>query len=332
MPPKKAKKAAREAEEEVTAPVVEEVPPSLKKHRSETITEESVLEGTVPFKRLTSDGDFDGKKMLKFISWNVAGLRALLNKSKDLEALIKKEEPDILCLQETKLSDWADCPKLGKVPGYDFYDSISVAKKGYSGTRTYVKQGISATVAFGFDLSNPTTHDNEGRVVTAILDGGKLAVVNSYVPNAGMQLERLDYRVEEYDPLVRKYLGQLGQAHEGVIWTGDLNVAERDYDRFFGGTFKQMQKCPGFTPEERVSFRKTLKETKMIDSFRHLYPNAHKAYSFWSIRFNQRAKGNGWRLDYFVASACLAKRIVDCFMLPQYQSSDHCPIVLWLKK
>lgn len=310
--------------------------------RSAAVTEEDVLRGTTPFVRKYSDSDFKPQTMLKLISWNVAGLRALLKKdTNELQKLVTEQQPDILCLQETKLSDVAEGRNIGVLDGYTFVDSISTAKKGYSGTRTYVKKGLEGvTHCAGFDvLSGSHKDDEEGRVLTTFFDNGKLAVLNSYVPNSGMTLDRLDYRTATYDPMMRKLLkdlhkrlgaGNSGGSDKGLIWTGDLNVAERDYDRFFASNFRAMQKVPGFTPEERTSFRQTLTEVDMIDSFRFLYPNASKAYSFWSAKFQCRAKGNGWRLDYFVVSQCLAKRVVDSFMLPAYVSSDHCPIVLWL--
>lgn len=304
--------------------------------RQAAVTEEDILKNTVPFVRKTADSDFKADSMIKFISWNVAGLRALLKKEdgKEFYAIFEKQRPDILCLQETKLSDKAESSKIGVVPGYTFVDSVSTAKKGYSGTRTYVRDGIDADHILGFDvLSSKPREDDEGRILSSLLFGGKLAIANSYVPNSGMTLERLGYRTTEYDPLVRKFLLDLNKKASGnVIWTGDLNVAERDYDRYFATNFKAMQKVPGFTPEERASFRTTLAETNMVDSFRHVYPNAAKAYSFWSAKFQSKQKGNGWRLDYFVVSANLVKRVVDSFMLPEYVASDHCPIVLWLQK
>ena len=233
---------------------------------------------------------------------------------------------------QSKLSDWKDCPNIAKIEGYDFVDSISVAKKGYAGTRTYFKTSSSVNHICGFNLSKPAEHDAEGRVITTQFKTEGITVVNNYVPNAGMTLDRLDFRVKEYDLMIRQYLADLQKVKESVIWTGDLNVAERDYDRFFASNFKAMQKVPGFTPEERLSFRQTLETTKMIDAFRHLYPTSSKAYTFYSAKFQARQKGNGWRLDYFVVSAALAKRVVDCYMLPEYTASDHVPLVLWLNR
>ena len=303
------------------------------------VTEEMAFAGTTDFVRRTKDSDFDAAAMLRLVSWNVAGLRGFLNKGGDLAKFCADEKPDVLCLQETKLSDWADCPKTGPIPGYSFVDSISTAKKGYSGTRTYIRDGLlsapaGAVHAFSFDLDKPDAHDDEGRIITTVLpELEELTVVNSYVPNSGMNLERLDYRVENFDPMMRRHLAGLA-ARRPVIWTGDLNVAERDYDRFWGGNFKQMQKGPGFTPEERASFRKTLADVGLVDAFRALYPTAARlgTYTFFSARFNQRAKGNGWRLDYFAVSAALVPRVVDCFPLTKYTESDHLPLVMWLRR
>ena len=355
MPPRKKK---TEREDETTAEAAAEVAPAPKKTRKDakkvesdgedepspvrkrsssgaTITEESVLAGTVPFQRKTTDKDFDPKKMWKFITWNVAGLRAVCRNGTELQDLIKQENPDVLCIQEVKVQDLEEAAGLGQIPGYSFEDCVSTSKKGYSGTRTYIKDGIkfkNQKAPFFGDTGK--TEDDEGRILTTQIDAGSgspLYVVNSYVPNSGMKLERLEYRDQTFDPQMRNYLHHLQTSKAPVIWTGDLNVAERDYDRFFNN-WKAMCKCPGFTPEERVSFRKTLEETKMVDSLRHLYPNAHKVYTFWSKMFNQRAKGNGWRLDYFVVSQQLASKIVDCFPLPDFKSSDHVPLVLWLQR
>ncbi|CUG88396.1 apurinic/apyrimidinic endonuclease, putative [Bodo saltans] len=352
------KKQPRSTDDDSATPVVEprskaarkETPPAAAEklasrkvsNTSAAVTEEQILASTVPFVRTTKDKDHNSKTTLKIIAWNVAGLRALLKKDGNpLQTLIDTQQPDILCLQETKLSDPIEAAKTGVIAGYTFTDSISTAKKGYSGTRTYVKDNMNYNVSHvaGFRVLATETpkEDEEGRVLTTIIDkdGSKIALVNSYVPNSGMTLDRLDYRTETYDPMVRKLLADLHTrvgAGGSVIWTGDLNVAERDYDRYFATNFKAMQKVPGFTPEERASFRRTLAETNMVDSFRHLYPNAAGAYSFWSAKFNSKAKGNGWRLDYFVVSQALADRVVDSFMLPDVAGSDHCPIVLWLKK
>nr|CCC92310.1 putative apurinic/apyrimidinic endonuclease [Trypanosoma congolense IL3000] len=334
-------------------------------------TEQSIWSQVEPFRRRTDAKDFKPAEMFKFITWNVAGLRGLLKKdSNAIKKLLEEERPDALCLQETKLNvgDAANAT-LGAVKGYDFVDHPCSAKKGYSGTRTYIKKEIvekwSVASVRGFgdlnerncDPKAGSEGDDEGRVLTTYFgtdgkDGGgfEMALVNTYVPNSGMGLERLPYRHKTFDVKMREYLCKLtasartsapdgrssgandAQPLVGVIWAGDLNVAERDYDRYFAGNYAAMQKCSGFTPEERTSFRETLKTVKAVDTFRELYPRAAPVYTFWSARINGRARGLGWRLDYFVVSAALASRVVDCFTMPSVMGSDHCPLQMWLRK
>lgn len=329
-------------------------------------TEKSIWSCVEPFKRRTEAKDFNHKHMFKFITWNVAGLRGLLKKdSLAIQTLLKEEQPDVLCLQETKLNlGDPQNSTLGVVPGYCFVDHVCRAKKGYSGTRTYTKNSLGLewriTTVKGFDKLDAVQTvdhddgDNEGRVLTTyfgVNDGDRnefaLALVNTYIPNSGMSLERLPYRYQLFDVKVRQHLCGLASVcrdvrhavgsrdtppFAGFIWTGDLNVAERDYDRYFAGTYKTMQKCSGFTPEERASFRETLRVTNAVDTFRMLYPRAGPVYTFWSARINGRARGLGWRLDYFVVSSALASRVVDCFTMPHVMGSDHCPVQMWLRK
>jgi AP endonuclease-1 len=297
-------------------------------------TQQEQEKGCTDFGALQKSTKFDPSKHVKLISWNVAGLRAVLTKNpKELQNLVDEEKPDVLCLQETKLSDWAGLASLGALDGYTHADTISTAKKGYSGCRTYVKNSLDTVHTFGFDRQNPKNHDDEGRVVTTNVYN--FTLVNTYVPNSGMTLDRLGYRVEEFDPQMRAYLKSLGadKAATGkVIWTGDLNVAERDFDRYYKAPWKQMQKCSGFTPEERVSFRKTLSDLNMVDAFRHVYPNAcgPKMMTFFSNRVGGPSSGLGWRLDYFIVSAALASKVVDCYPIHKWSLSDHKPICLLL--
>eukprot|EP00760_Papus_ankaliazontas_P031540 PhM_4_TR532/c0_g1_i1/m.89177/K10771/APEX1; AP endonuclease 1 len=328
MPPKKRVKeedTAEEGNDNVTNTRKKAAAPKLA--REATVTEDSILENTIPFVRLTKDTDYDKDKMMKVITWNVDGLRAVVNKhEKAILDLFKTEEPDVLCMQETKLQ--ADNTKFAMIPGYDVYDSCDSVNKGRSGTRIYVKKGIEHTVTYGFDANEK--HEIEGRVM--IVDTPTCAVVNTYVPNSGMNLERLGFRTKTWDASLRKCIAALQEKGKQVVWTGDLNVAERDYDRFFSSNFKQMQKSPGFTPEERASFRVTLSQNNLVDSFRELYPKAAHVYSYWSVRGDLKSKNKGWRLDYFVLSKALMAKVVDTFMMSNVAGSDHCPCVLWLKK
>jgi len=298
--------------------------------REGTVTAESILAATVPYQRITKDTDFNPKTMYKIISYNVAGLRAVDRDHKDsFLGMVTQHDPDVLCLQETKLQE-DDADYLASIPGYTVYDSFSTEKKGYSGTRVYVKAGLTHEVSYG--LGAGLKPDQEGRVIIVTLP--HVTIVNTYVPNAGMKLERLDERIKKWDPKMEQCLMNLQKKSDrAVIWTGDLNVAERDYDTYFRGTFKAMQKNPGFTPEERNSFRGMLSRLQMVDSFRLLYPNARDIYTYWSQRFGNLKKTNqGWRLDYFVVSKSIASKIIDQFMLKEQDGSDHCPLVLWMRK
>ncbi|CCW71694.1 unnamed protein product [Phytomonas sp. Hart1] len=334
--------------------------PAVLASLNESKTEAAIWQGLRPFVRRTAADAFDGAAMLKFGTWNVAGLRGLLRKNESaLSDLLQKERFDVFCLQETKLNAGdAQNAGLGEVAGYTFVDHPCQVKNGYSGTRTYFKtacvgDGWRAQHTRGFNLKNeddPTDKaDGEGRVLTTWLSraaaGPTLAVVNTYIPNSGMKLDRLTYRVGAFDLKIREYLQAVdarclanarsttAEANDaGFIWTGDLNVAQCDFDRFFAGNWKTMQQCACFTPEERWSFRDTLRETQSVDVFRHLYPDAAPVYTFWSMRFNGRSRGMGWRLDYFVLPERLARRVVDCFAMPEVMGSDHCPVQLWLKK
>ncbi|KAG8341732.1 putative Endonuclease Exonuclease phosphatase family [Trypanosoma vivax] len=379
-PPRSAELAAHSSSHSSTVPV----PAARPRRAAERVnkTEESIWSQVVPFKRRTKDEDFRADDMFKFITWNVAGLRGLLKKdSSAIQKLLEEQKPDALCLQETKLN--MDDPineTLGVVPGYQFVDHPCRSKKGYSGTRTYVKREVAdewrAVFVPGFgSLQSPligdgNDADDEGRVLTTYLGtdkgGGEnfsLALVNTYVPNSGMGLERLPYRYQAFDVKMREHLRNMGKKCRpfmpaggssvvdnnggndekpesqttlpplaGVIWAGDLNVAERDYDRYYAGNYISMQKCSGFTPEERSSFRETLRAVNAVDAFRELYPRAAPVYTFWSSRIGARMRDLGWRLDYFVVSAALTRRVIDCFTMPNVLGSDHCPVQLWLRK
>ncbi|GET87425.1 apurinic/apyrimidinic endonuclease-redox protein [Leishmania tarentolae] len=344
-------------------------------------SEKEIWADVVPFVRTTSDSEFNSANMYKFITWNVAGLRGLLKKNPSaLTLFMEAEQPDILCLQETKLNvDEADAnASLGVVDGYSFVDHPCAFKRGYSGTRTYMKnrttvKELHARCTRGFVLPSESqtdaaadspvlvegAGDEEGRVLTTFLfsdpnsassSSSRIALVNTYVANSGMGLTRLPYRIQSFDTSMRDYLHQLdtwatahaaassaaagtgsGSSPHGFIWAGDLNVAERDYDRYYAGTFKSMQECSGFSPEERMSFRETMQRTNSVDVFRQLYPKAGPVYSFWSQRINGRARNLGWRLDYFVVSSRLASYVVDCFPMPTVMGSDHCPFQMWMR-
>ena len=250
---------------------------------------------------------------MKLISWNVNGLRACITKG--FYDFLKSEEPDILCLQETKMQE-------GQVeidtPGYYQYWS-SAEKKGYSGTLMLTKEKpISVSYGLGIDI-----HDHEGRSIIAEFED--FYVVNFYVPNSQTELKRLDYRMTWEDD-VRKFLKDL-EKNKPVIVCGDLNVAAEEIDL---KNPKTNRKNPGFTDEERDKFRQ-LKAVGFTDTFRYFYPDLEGAYSWWSYRFKAREKNAGWRIDYFLVSEILNNRLEDALILSDVFGSDHCPVVLKLK-
>ncbi|CAG5118257.1 unnamed protein product, partial [Candidula unifasciata] len=199
----------------------------------------------------------------------------------------------------------------------DFW--LSGDKEGYSGVGLYYRTSpLNITEGIGIKK-----HDEEGRVITAEFD--KFFLVNTYIPNSGRGLPRLDYRTKEWDVDFRNYLKSLDKK-KPVVWCGDLNVAHHEIDL---KNPKGNKKTAGFTIEERESFTVTLSEG-FIDSFRYLYPHQEGAYTFWTHMMNARAKNTGWRLDYFVLSERLKDNLCDSIIRSHVLGSDHCPIVLQL--
>ncbi|KAL4436574.1 hypothetical protein ABPG75_003713 [Micractinium tetrahymenae] len=271
----------------------------------------------------------------RILSWNVAGLRALLKKVKEAAegkreehiphplALAEQERADVLCLQEIKLQDehCSDALKELRLPdGWHATWNCSQNKKGYSGTAILSREEpLSVSCGIGME-----DHDGEGRVVTA--EFPDFFLVNCYVPNSGEGLKRLDYRVNQWDKEFAAYLKGL-EARKPVVLTGDLNVAPTELDIH---NPKGNLKSAGFTPEERASFQANLLGAGFVDCFRAQYPGA-VAYTYWGYRFNARANNKGWRLDHFLVSSALAPRVHDCYHLPHVMGSDHCPLGLVLK-
>lgn len=249
---------------------------------------------------------------MKFVSWNVNGLRACVGKGfvESFNAL----DADFFCLQETKL-------QAGQIdldlPGYHDYWNYAV-KKGYSGTAIFAKQP-ALSVAYGIGIEE---HDTEGRVIT--LEYENIYLVTCYTPNAQQELARLDYRMAWEDAFLA-YLKGLDEK-KPVILCGDLNVAHKPIDLKNPASNKRNA---GFTDEERGAFSRLL-ENGFVDSFRHLYPDLEGAYSWWSYRFSARAKNAGWRIDYFVVSRRLADKIQAATIHPDIFGSDHCPVGLEL--
>ena len=250
---------------------------------------------------------------MKLISWNVNGLRACMQKG--FMEFFNEVDADIFCLQETKMQEGQLEMEL---PGYYQYWN-SAEKKGYSGTAIFTKQE-PMQVTYGIGI---VEHDHEGRVITAEFED--FYVVTVYTPNSQRELTRLEYRMKwEADFLT--YLNGL-KAKKPVIFCGDLNVAHKEIDL---KNPKTNRRNSGFTDEERSCFT-TILENGYVDTFRYFYPNVTEVYSWWSYMFQARAKNAGWRIDYFVVSEELKKRLVDAKIHTQVLGSDHCPVELELK-
>lgn len=249
---------------------------------------------------------------MKLISWNVNGIRACMKKG--FEDFFWGSDADIFCIQESKCQEGQ--VKLD-LPGYEQYWDHAL-KKGYSGTAVFTRQE-PLEVRYGMGIEE---HDREGRMVTLRFPGFYL--VNIYAPNSQDGLARLSYRMG----WERDLLGYLCRLEEDlpVIFCGDLNVAHQEIDL---KNPKSNRKNPGFTDEERACFTKVL-ESGFIDTFRYFYPDLEGAYSWWSYRFNARARNAGWRIDYFCVSSGLEGALRDVKIFSQVMGSDHCPIGLEL--
>ena len=249
---------------------------------------------------------------MKFISWNVNGLRAC--EGKGFSETFRQLDADFFCLQETKM-------QAGQLDlqfdGYQSYWNYA-DKKGYSGTAIFTRHNpLNVTYGIGIDL-----HDHEGRVITLEMDDFYL--VTCYTPNSQDGLKRLDYRMQ-WEADFRQYLKGL-DAKKPVILCGDLNVAHEEIDLKNPKTNRQNA---GFTDQEREQFT-TLLNNGFIDTFRTLYPE-QVTYSWWSYRFQARQKNAGWRIDYFVTSDRLKSQIEDAKIHTDILGSDHCPVELTLK-
>ena len=245
---------------------------------------------------------------MKFVSWNVNGLRACVTKG--FEDTFRRLDADFFCLQETKMQP-------GQLDlSFEGYESYwcSAEKKGYSGTAVFTRhQPLS--VRYGLGLEE---HDHEGRVIT--LEMPAFYLVTVYTPNSQDGLRRLDYRME-WDAAFRDYLARL-DADKPVVVCGDLNVAHQEIDL---KNPKSNRRNAGFTDEERESFGRLLR-AGFTDSFRFFYPNLEGAYSWWSYRFKAREKNAGWRIDYFLVSDRLRPALTDAAIHGDVFGSDHCPV------
>ena len=249
---------------------------------------------------------------LKFVSWNVNGLRAIVNKN--FADIFSDFDADFFCLQETKLQE-------GQIelafPGYESYWNYA-ERKGYSGTAIFTKH-TPLSVRLGIGAAE---HDLEGRVIT--LEYAEFFLVNVYTPNSQEQLKRLDYRMH-WETAFLAYLKGL-ETEKPVIVCGDLNVAHENIDL---KNWKTNRKNAGFSDEERAKFSEMM-ANGFIDTFRYFHPDAEGRYSWWSYRFNARKNNAGWRIDYFLVSEALKDALVDADIHENIFGSDHCPVSLKL--
>ena len=247
---------------------------------------------------------------MKFVSWNVNGIRACVQKG--FLDFFKEADADIFCIQETKMQEGQLTLELD---GYHQYWNSAV-KKGYSGTAIFTKKE-PVSVSYGIGIEE---HDQEGRVIT--LEFEDFYFITVYTPNSQSELKRLDYRMKwESDFL--SYLKKL-EERKPVVFCGDLNVAHTEIDL---KNPKTNRKNAGFTDEERQKCTELL-EAGFIDTFRYFYPDQEGIYSWWSYRFKAREKNAGWRIDYFCVSEGLKDRLKGAKILTDVYGSDHCPVIL----
>ncbi len=260
---------------------------------------------------------------ISIISWNVNGIRAVIKKG--FLSFIKKYNPDILCLQETKAEDHQVEIDF---PDYEKFWHSSQTKKGYSGTAIFTKIKPLA-ISFGFPESiqkkipcideQKRDANKEGRIITAEFENYFL--VNVYTPNAKDDLTRLSFRFQQWDPAFLHYLTML-EKKKPVITCGDFNVAHQEIDL---ARPKENVGKHGFTNEERTGFD-ALMNAGFVDTLRAQYPDKPELYTWWSHWGNARTRNVGWRIDYFLVSKQLKKNILDTYILPEVMGSDHCPI------
>lgn len=254
---------------------------------------------------------------MRLVSWNVNGVRAAVRK--DFISSVAAIQPDVLCLQETKAQDDQVLEALQDLQGYEI-QPYSAIRKGYSGTCVISRK---SPLSLHFGIGNEE-HDQEGRVITA--EFADYFLVTVYTPNSGAGLKRLEYRAQ-WDIDFLAHLKKL-EENKPVIVCGDLNVCHREID--IARPKANYNKSPGYTQKEIDGLDRII-DAGFTDTFRHFYPDTVK-YSWWSMRGGAREKNVGWRLDYFLTSSALQDRLSDASILNDIYGSDHCPVVLELKK
>lgn len=257
--------------------------------------------------------DYKIECIMKFISWNVNGLRACVQKG--FEEAFKTLDADFFCLQETKMQQGQLDLQFS---GYQSYWNFA-EKKGYSGTAVYTRH-TPLSVNYGMGIEE---HDHEGRIIT--LEMADFYLVTVYTPNSQDELRRLDYRMRWEDDF-KAFLKNL-EMHKPVVVCGDLNVAHQEIDL---KNPKSNRNNAGFTDEEREKMTLLL-DSGFIDTFRYFYPDKTNIYSWWSYRFRARENNAGWRIDYFLASKSMEQRLKSASIHTEIFGSDHCPVELELE-
>lgn len=253
------------------------------------------------------------KTMVKMVSWNVNGIRAVIGKG--FLEFFQKEDADIFCIQETKVQEGQVSLPLD---GYYQYWNYA-QKKGYSGVAVFTKVK-PVSVSYGIGIEE---HDNEGRVITLEFDS--YYVITVYTPNSQRGLTRLEYRMKWEDDFF-KYLKSLEKL-KPIIVCGDLNVAHKEIDL---KNPQSNRKNAGFTDEERRKFDNYI-DNGLVDTYRYLYPEKTGVYSWWSYMFNARQNNAGWRIDYFIVSDSIKGQIKDSLVYSEIMGSDHCPVGIILE-
>ncbi len=251
--------------------------------------------------------------IMKLLSWNVNGIRAALGKG--FLDFVKAEDPEILCLQETRAHPGQVDVSLEQYP-YHYWNVAE--KKGYSGTAVFSKIE-PLNISYGIDGKK---NADEGRVIA--VEFKEYFLVNVYTPNAQRDLLRLDYRMQ-WDRDFLAFLKRL-EKKKPVMFCGDLNVAHKEIDL---KNPQSNRRNAGFTDEEREGFSNYIKKG-FLDTFRE-FNQDQGHYTWWSYRFNARAKNTGWRIDYFCLSKCLRPRLKDAFIMPEVLGSDHCPVGIFFE-
>eukprot|EP00762_Andalucia_godoyi_P002295 ANDGO_07604.mRNA.1 DNA-(apurinic or apyrimidinic site) lyase len=285
---------------------------------------------------------FDPNLHLKIMSWNVNGIRAVLRKEASfVKNLCDRQQPDVLFLQETKISEEAMREEVNLIANcngesYETAFHCCTEKKGYAGTAVLCKRDLlilSKTTGFpqvvNTQLENaavPQVQDTQGRFMTVELE--HLYVCGAYVPNSGDGLKNLEYRTKVWEPCVAAYLKRL-DAKKPVVYVGDLNCAHEAIDLHAP---KTNQRSAGFTTEERHAFSRLLQQNSLVDTFRHIHGPEHQEFSYFGARFNGRASGKGWRLDYCLVSERLVPAVDASYILPEVPLSDHVPVAVILNR